>query len=109
MTTKITSTDPDAGFITDMKRATGATVVPFAEQNEMVKKATDIQIGGDHYKKYPIQPIEFYQANNLSYLQGAAIDYLIRHADKGGKEDLEKAKHCIDMMIQFEYPDEEQE
>ena len=57
------------------------------------------QVGGDHYSKMTIQPIEFINANGLSYMQGNVIKYVCRYRDKNGIEDLEKAKHYIDMMI----------
>ena len=57
------------------------------------------QVGGTHYEKMAIQPIEFINANNLSYTQGNVIKYVCRYHDKNGIEDLEKAKHYIDMMI----------
>ncbi len=61
----------------------------------------DKQVGGNHYKGFKIQPIEFIQANDLSYCQGNVIKYILR--DKGNRiEDLEKAKHYIDLMIQNE-------
>lgn len=69
--------------------------------------ALDVQVGSDHYKKWKIQPIEFIQANNLSYEQGNILKYIMRHADKNGKEDLEKAKHYIDLMIEHHYKDGE--
>lgn len=61
----------------------------------------DKQIGGDHYKTMKIQPAEFIEANGLSYLQGNAIKYICRFRDKNGVEDLEKAKHYIDMLIEL--------
>jgi len=60
------------------------------------------QVGGDHYKNLIIQPVEYIIANNLSYLQGSVIKYVTRYQNKNGVEDLKKAKHFIDMMIQEE-------
>lgn len=60
------------------------------------------QVGGDHYKNLVIQPVEYIIANNLSYLQGSVIKYVTRYLNKNGVEDLKKAKHFIDMMIQEE-------
>ncbi|MCA9368476.1 DUF3310 domain-containing protein [Candidatus Kaiserbacteria bacterium] len=62
----------------------------------------DVQIGGDHYKKLKIQPMEYSMANNLDACQHTAIKYVTRFRDKGGVADLEKAKHVIDMLIEFE-------
>tara|TARA_R110000822_G_scaffold15811_3_gene54232 strand:- start:909 stop:1127 length:219 start_codon:yes stop_codon:yes gene_type:complete len=61
------------------------------------------QIGGNHYKQYQIQPFEFIHKNNLSYFQGCVIKYIVRYKDKNNPiEDLEKAKHYIDMLIELE-------
>jgi hypothetical protein len=61
------------------------------------------QVGGDHYRKYKLQPSKFVTENKLLYPEGCVIKYVIRHQDKGGKQDLEKAKHMIDMIIERDY------
>ena len=61
------------------------------------------KIGGDHYKSMKIQPAQFINENNLPFAEGNAIKYICRHKYKGGKEDLEKAKHFIDMIIERDY------
>jgi hypothetical protein len=61
------------------------------------------QVGGNHYKDMTIQPIEYIAVNGLSFLQGSVVKYVSRYKAKGGLQDLEKAKHCIDLMIEFEY------
>mgnify|MGYP003123005844 FL=1 len=63
----------------------------------------DKQIGGNHYKDYKIQPSVFINSNKLLFAEGNAIKYICRHASKGGKEDLLKAKHYIDMIIERDY------
>ena len=65
-------------------------------------KATDTQVGGNHYTKLAIQPMQYSMVNNLDALQHMIIKYVTRFRDKNGIEDLEKAKHCIDMLIEFE-------
>jgi hypothetical protein len=66
----------------------------------------DTQVGGNHYKDMPIQPVEFIQKNRLDYCQGNVIKYVCRFRHKNGKEDLLKAKHYIDLLIeQEEFPD----
>ncbi len=60
------------------------------------------QVGGDHYSKLAIQPVTYINANGLSYLQGNVIKYVTRYKDKNGLQDLEKAKHYIDMLIELE-------
>ena len=65
-------------------------------------RALDKQIAGSHYKKFKIQPAEFCYYNNIPYLEATAIKYLCRWKDKGGVEDLQKAKHFIDLLIEFQ-------
>lgn len=60
------------------------------------------QVGGDYYTKLPIQPMEYSMANKLDACQHTIIKYVTRFRDKNGIEDLEKAKHVIDMLIAFE-------
>lgn len=68
--------------------------------------ALDIQIGGDHYIQYKIQPIEYSFHNNLNFLQGSIVKYITRYKLKNGKEDLHKIKHLVDLLIELEYGDE---
>jgi Protein of unknwon function (DUF3310) len=60
------------------------------------------QIAGNHYKKLKIQPIEYIHANGLPFAEGSIIKYVTRWRDKGGIQDLEKAKHFIEMLIILE-------
>ena len=62
----------------------------------------DKQVGGSHYQHYKIQPSQFFIANKIPYVQAAIIKYVLRYQDKNGIEDLEKAKHMIDMLIEEE-------
>lgn len=62
----------------------------------------DKQIGGNHYKKYAIQPVEYAMANNLNYCQANAVKYVTRYKDKGGVEDLKKAIHNLEILIELE-------
>ena len=66
------------------------------------KSTLDTQVGGAHYQ-LPIQPVDYIVKNNLSFLQGNVVKYVTRYKDKNGKEDLIKAKHYLDMIIEFEY------
>ena len=61
-----------------------------------------IQVGGGHYKTMAIQPVEYITKNNLGYCEANVVKYISRWRDKGGKKDLEKAKHYIDLIIQLE-------
>ncbi len=66
------------------------------------------QIGGSHYRNFRIQPSKFINDNKLLFAEGNAIKYICRHAHKGEVQDLEKAKHYIDMIIERDYGDETQ-
>lgn len=67
--------------------------------------ALAVQVGGGHYKKCAIQPVEYSMKNNLNFCQGNIIKYATRYADKNGPEDLEKVKHYVDLTIELEYPE----
>lgn len=60
------------------------------------------QVGGGHYKGYAIQPVEFCMKNKLDYCQSNIIKYVVRFRDKNGMEDLRKAKHYLEMLMEFE-------
>jgi len=62
-------------------------------------KAIDRQEGGSHYKSFTIQPIEFILKNDIPFIEGNIIKYVLRFKDKGGIADLEKAKHYIELLI----------
>jgi len=57
------------------------------------------QVGGNHYKNYKIQPAEFIIKNNIGFCEGNIIKYVLRFKEKGGVQDLEKAKHYIELLI----------
>ena len=62
-------------------------------------KPLDTQIGGNHYKSKGIQPVEYCMANNIGFMEGSVIKYVTRWKDKGGVQDLMKARHFLDMLI----------
>lgn len=57
------------------------------------------QVGGQHYKDMPIQPVEFNEVNMIPYCMANVIKYLSRHKKKQGREDLEKAIHYCDLGL----------
>jgi len=66
------------------------------------------QEGGNHYKNLKIQPMQYALDNKLDYAQANVVKYVTRHASKNGKEDLLKAIHNIELMIEYYYGDKEQ-
>lgn len=65
-----------------------------------MKKSLEKQIGGDHYKSFAIQPMEFVVRNNIPYREGCVIKYVTRHASKNGAEDIKKAIHILEMILE---------
>jgi hypothetical protein len=98
-------------------RLTGARAEQQAQANAEVRRMLDaavpltvpvfnafaVQEGGDHYKDFAIQPAEFNERNKLTFLEGCVVKRICRHKRKGGKQDLLKAKHEIDLLIQMYY------
>ena len=76
---------------------------PVVVDSEKVETALDTQIGGEHYKNYAVQPVEFITKNKLGFLEGCVIKRICRYEDKNGLEDLKKAKHEIDLLIELKY------
>ena len=72
-------------------------------QDSTKDSALNIQIGGDHYKNYKIQPFDFIHYNNIPFAEGCIIKYICRYKNKGTPiEDLKKIKHYVDLLIEKE-------
>lgn len=67
----------------------------------MSSSANNKQVAGTHYKK-PIQPWDYIHQNNIGYLAGNVIKYVSRYQDKNGLEDLAKAQHYLEKLIEEE-------
>ena len=72
------------------------------ERQAAQNNARAVQIGGDHYAKLAIQPFDYIVANGLGYAEGNVVKYITRWRSKGGVQDLRKARHYIDMLIERE-------
>lgn len=70
-------------------------------QKNIIKKPMEQnkQVGGNHYDRMKIQPITFIVDNDIPFIEGNIIKYVCRWKDKGGIEDLKKAKHYLDILI----------
>ena len=66
-------------------------------------KATTKQVGGSHYKDFAIQPTEFCQRNRLNTCEANVVKYVCRHNAKGQRQDIEKAMHYLELLLEFEY------
>ena len=69
---------------------------------EDVTQPMQTQVGGSHYKDLKIQPVEYIMANNIPYMEGNVVKYCTRWRNKGGVQDLEKAMHYLQMLIEKE-------
>lgn len=74
-----------------------------SEQGRKYDSVLSAQYGGKHYKEKGIQPIEYAYANDLNFFQGNVVKYVTRYKDKKGVEDLKKAIHYLQMILEFEY------
>jgi hypothetical protein len=86
------------------KRMLTAEVPRKKISDPVVNKQTALQTqtGGTHYKNMAIQPAEYAEKNGLSLLEGNVVKYITRWKLKGQPlSDLEKAKHCIDLLIEI--------
>lgn len=84
----------------------GQYILPFESseyQHDSIGQlsALSIQEGGDHYKTLAFQPVEYILANDLGFIEGAVIKYVTRWKDKGGVGDLRKARHFLDILIEY--------
>jgi hypothetical protein len=66
------------------------------------KGANSKQISGSHYSDKEIQPWDYIHANNLCYFTGNCVKYVSRWRDKGGIDDLKKAIHYLEKLIELE-------
>jgi len=102
--------DLNLGTCPNYRRMT-ETVGPSDETTELVVtpeseahvKALEAQVGGGHYKDLAIQPLEYCQRNRLNHCESAVVKYITRHKDKGGAEDIKKAIHYLECLLEIDY------
>lgn len=70
---------------------------------KQVQSSLDKQVGGGHYKDMVIQPIEYCQKNKLNFCESMVIKYVSRHRNKNGRQDIEKAIHALELLLELEY------
>ena len=68
--------------------------------------ALDKQIAGSHYKNYAIQPVEFITKNGIPFLEGCIIKRVCRWRNKDGVQDLQKAIHELELLIEMQATEE---
>jgi len=70
-----------------------------------IKKANELQVGGEHYRSMTVQPWDALEAwltpeEFRGYQKGVAIAYLARERKKGGTQDIEKAMHHLMKLVE---------
>ena len=65
--------------------------------------AKEKQVAGEHYKALKIQPIDYIEENGLRFSEGCAIKYITRHRFKNGAEDIRKAIHFLQLILERDY------
>ena len=70
---------------------------------EMAYDSLEKQVGGKHYRSFKIQPAQFINENGLKFAEGSAIKYICRHSSKGKEEDIKKAMHYLEMILERDY------
>lgn len=93
-----------AGVPVEYRTLTQAEVFGLAMQGAIDRRVTggafSAQVGGDHYKKMKIQPMQYILANGLNFVEGCVVKYVSRWRSKNGLEDLRKARHNLDLLIE---------
>jgi hypothetical protein len=69
--------------------------------------ALDKQVSGNHYKDKGIQPIVYIHANNLGFCAGNVVKYITRYKEKNGAEDIRKAIHYCQLLLELEYSEKD--
>jgi hypothetical protein len=86
-----------------MKHRPIAVGVGDVELAQELGSASLQQVGGDHYCNMAIQPAEYAQLNNLNFIEGCVVKYVSRHRNKNGAEDIKKAIHFLNLLLEIEY------
>ena len=73
------------------------------------RSALDVQVGGAHYKNKRIQPVEYIDANHMTFLEGCVVKRITRHRDKNGADDIRKIIHECRLILELVYGETEDE
>jgi hypothetical protein len=89
--------------INDITPAEWDAMAERGRDTQMIYDAMTKQVGGNHYSAMKIQPVEFITANDLGFLEGNVVKYICRHHAKNGAEDIKKAIHYCELLLQTKY------
>jgi hypothetical protein len=85
-----------------IERAISESAMDVPEESDK-PSALDKQEGGAHYKNLKMQPVEFIHANELGFCEGSVIKYVCRHQAKNGAQDIKKAIHYLELILELHY------
>lgn len=104
---KIQLDDAQSDMFADAMRMIDVTFHDKDDAPHNFKKVSALhqQVDGSHYRYMEIQPVEYIHTNGLNFCEGNVVKYISRHRRKHGKQDLLKARHFIDLLIELEYPE----
>ena len=91
--------------INDITPAEWDAMAERGKETQAQYDALNKQVGGQHYASMKIQPVEFITANELGFLEGNVVKYICRHHAKNGAEDIKKAIHYCELLLQTKYGD----
>jgi hypothetical protein len=77
-----------------------ANLHKIAQHLDEISTVKSEQVGGDHYQKSELQPWDIFLAWGLDPWAANVVKYILRFPHKNGLEDLQKAKHYVDFLIQ---------
>lgn len=100
--TKVTI-DESGNYVRRVLDPAERTSTPDEETQLEKPSSLQTQVGGDHYKKFAIEPAEFIIKNGIGFAEGNAIKYVCRHESKNGADDLLKAAHYCCMVLEMKY------
>jgi len=73
------------------------------KEDSLRLKPTEKQVAGSHYKDMVITPTEYIVANQIPWMEGNVIKYISRHKCKNGAEDIKKAIHYLELLLERDY------
>lgn len=99
----------EEGIITELADRDGHFIVTYIKRKDWDFFAEDemdllplqdpYQVGGNHYSKHSIEPFDIMKDWKLGAVRLKVLKYLLRAPEKNGKQDIEKAKGCLQYLL----------
>ena len=98
----------EAVFISEHGMCSVCYECTYQQDAPLTETALSTQVGGGHYKSLAIQPVEYNTRNKLGFIEGCVVKYVTRHGSKNGRQDIEKAIHFLNLLLELEYAEAKQ-